>query len=280
MHVRSPRVLLLSICLAAFTGRMAAQQPVLFTEPPSSHELTTSIFTDADIDRLTDTLQRAMAVPAGSTDPTADPELQLWKFTKWLQTGQLSPEQETRITDRLGALSQQFPARAPMLQQEQRTVKGLTIGKTAPEIVGHDLDGQEFRLSDYRGKVVVLTFSGDWCGICRAQYPYQRLLQDLYKDQPFAIVSVNSDNNVDAARRGKVKAGLTYRSWWDGYGDSRIEGPIARLYNVYGWPTTYVLDERGVIRFVDLRQEDLLKGVRQLMDDLEQKIVLAQNQTR
>ena len=42
-------------------------------------------------------------------------------------------------------------------------LRQLSIGKEAPQIVGQDVDGRTLTLSDYRGKVVVLTFSGDWC---------------------------------------------------------------------------------------------------------------------
>jgi peroxiredoxin len=281
MHVRSPRVVMLfSVCLAAsaiFAARARAQQPLGFAEP-ASRDLVTPPFSDADVDRLMETLEGAWGVSPDSTDPTADPELQLWKFTRWIQTGELSPEQTSRVRQRLAVLGERYPERSDLIARELRIIPALTIGKPAPEIVGRDLDGQDLRLSDYRGKIVVLTFSGDWCGICRAQYPYQRLLLDLYKNLPFAIVSVSSDTSPDVARRAKAKAGLDYRSWWDGYGSSKIAGPISTAYNVYGWPTTYVLDEHGTIRFVDLRQEDLLKAVRQLMDDLEHKLVLAQMQ--
>ncbi len=144
----------------------------------------------------------------------------------------------------------------------------LAVGSVAPDIVGHDLDGVEFRLSDYRGKVVVLEFSGDWCGICRSEYPYERLMLDLYKNNwPFAILSVNSDSDPALAKQAKAAQGLTYRSWWDGRSTESSAGPIAAAWHVTGWPTLYVLDGDGVIRFVNLRQEDLLKAVRQLVTD-------------
>ena len=47
--------------------------------------------------------------------------------------------------------------------------------EVAPEIEGKDADGDAFKLSDYRGKVVVMTFSGNWCGPCRAMYPDERV---------------------------------------------------------------------------------------------------------
>jgi peroxiredoxin len=144
-------------------------------------------------------------------------------------------------------------------------VETLTIGKIAPDIIGRDLNGSEFKLSDYHGKVVALVFFGEWCGICRTQYPYERLLLELYKNWPFAMLGVDSDADRDATRKAMSDRGLDYRAWWDGYLADNTGGPIASDWDVSGWPTIYLIDGNGVIRFVDLRQEDLLKGVRQLL---------------
>src|SRR5262249_24220295 len=152
---------------------------------------------------------------------------------------------------------------AAVVDKARYMVTSLTIGKVAPDIVGEDLDGTPLKLSDYRGKVVLLVFSGDWCGICRTQYPYERLLLELYQAWPFAIVGVDSGSSVDAARQNHIDQHLAYRSWWDGA--QSTPGSIASAWNVQGWPTAYLLDADGVIRFVDLRDEDLLKGVRQLL---------------
>ena len=63
------------------------------------------------------------------------------------------------------------PPVAPVQQQRR-----LQVGETAPEIEGNDLDGKAMKLSDFRGKVVVLDFWGDWCPFCKAAYTYQRQL--------------------------------------------------------------------------------------------------------
>jgi thiol-disulfide isomerase/thioredoxin len=110
-------------------------------------------------------------------------------------------------------------------------------------------------------------FWGDWCGICRTQYPYERLLLELYKNWPFAIVGVNSDASREIARQSALTNKLAYRSWWDGGAQEPTKGPIASAWNVDGWPTVYVLDGRGIIRYVDIGHEDLLKGVQQLLSE-------------
>lgn len=53
-------------------------------------------------------------------------------------------------------------------------MRHLAIGTTAPDIVGSDHQGKSFGLRNFRGKVVVLTFSGNWCGPCRGMYPQER----------------------------------------------------------------------------------------------------------
>jgi peroxiredoxin len=228
-------------------------------------------YTDAEIDDLTATLD---ALLEHQTDPDQwglDAGSHLWTFVERLQNGILSATQEARVEAHLDAIARQHPEGAGVIAKYRNVVSRLTVGKVAPDIIGKDLDGQELRLSDYRGQVIVLAFSGDWCGACRVEYPYQKLLIDLYKDRPLTILSVNSDKDPLVAKKAKADRGLIYRSWWDGYGEKNTSGPIASDWAVTGWPTTYLIDDQGVIRFVNLRQEDMLKGVKQLMGELASK---------
>lgn len=228
-----------------------------------SFDITVPAFSDADVAHFTTTLDTMLAerpVAATSID-----DARIWDVARGLQTGVLSPAQEMRVDNALVLAAKKTSSSAALAGRIRHLVDTLTVGKTAPEIAGRDLDGTEFRLSDYRGKVVALIFSGDWCGICRTQYPYERLLLDVYKNWPFAILGVDSDGDREATRKAMVDRGLPYRTWWDGYLPDNTAGPIATNWEVTGWPTVYVIDANGVIRFVDLRQEDLLKGVRDLL---------------
>jgi peroxiredoxin len=270
MNVSLTSVAFLLVSAVLFDSPKAvAQQSLSGVRTRPAYEISVPAFADADVEQLIASLDSTLSSAAGSTSRAEDVRMVLWGFARLLQGGRLSPAQEARVLDHLGDIGRSDPGFAAAVAKPGFMVSKLTIGKVAPEIVGKDLDGAEFRLSDYRGKVVVVMFSGDWCGICRTDYPYERLLLELYKNWPFVIVSVNSDRDRDAARRAKQANGLTYRSWWDGGGVEATSGPIASAWNVMGWPATYVLDERGVIRFVDLRHEDLLKGVGQLLTETQ-----------
>jgi thiol-disulfide isomerase/thioredoxin len=139
----------------------------------------------------------------------------------------------------------------------------LAVGKPAPEIEGEDADGKHFKLSDYRGKVVVLDFWGHWCPDCRAIYPRQRALVKRLEGKPFALVGINSDENKDHLKSVLNQRGVTWRYWWDG--GSR-NGPIATSWNILGWPTLYVIDARGIIRHKG--HEELAEKLDQIIDEL------------
>jgi thiol-disulfide isomerase/thioredoxin len=281
MDVRSPLRQALTVALLAVstsTIASAQQSPLPSTaqeqlQPASPSDvgfperqeltLTTPRFQNRDISALTATLDRLLANPAG----TAEARSSLWNFARQLQAGRMTPAQEAQVLKHLDKIGRARPELTRIVGNTQRMIRDLTPGKVAPEIIGTDLDGIEFQLKDYRGKVVVLLFSADWCGICRTLNPYERLMAELYKNWPFAIVSVETGANRELARRAKEQQGLHYRSWWDGSPGEEVEGPIASAWNVGGLPTLYVIDGDGVIRFVDVRYEDLLKAVRQLLNE-------------
>jgi thiol-disulfide isomerase/thioredoxin len=131
-------------------------------------------------------------------------------------------------------------------------LRHLAIGKQVPEIEAEDLDGKRLKLSDFRGKVVLLDFWGNWSPPCRAMYPYERSLVKKLADKPFALVGVNSDPDRDKLKEVLTKEQITWRSFWNGpdgwIGPEGNGGPISGQWNVRRWPTLYVIDAKGIIR--------------------------------
>jgi thiol-disulfide isomerase/thioredoxin len=155
---------------------------------------------------------------------------------------------------------------AEIARSDLHELRRLSLGQVAPEIQGTDADGHVFKLSDYRGKVVVLTFSGNWCGPCRGMYPDERELVKNLKDKPFALLSVNTDADRATLQKSIKDGEITWRCWWDGGKD----GPICTNWNVTSFPTVYVLDGSGTIRLKDLRGPSLIEAVNNLLKKQEQ----------
>jgi hypothetical protein len=97
--------------------------------------------------------------------------------------------------------------------------------------------------------------------------PHERSLVEKLKDKPFALVGVNSDADLDYYRREAAKNGVTWRSFW--CGRKGAGGPIPAKWGVTGWPTIYVLDHKGVIRFKNVRGEQMTDAVERLLAELE-----------
>jgi peroxiredoxin len=140
-------------------------------------------------------------------------------------------------------------------------LRNLTAGKQAPEISALNLDGNPMKLSDFRGKVVVLVFTGHWCGPCRAMYPEERELMAHLRGKPFTFVGVNTDRDRDAFLKVRKEEELTWPWWFDGGTD----GPITTRWNIEAFPTTFVLDQEGIIRHRGLRGEELKSAVEKLL---------------
>ncbi len=221
--------------------------------------------TDGQVEKLLATLDRLVSKQTDASKWQKDAELHFWRLQNRLERARLSAPQEARVVAAIDVMEKAHPDAKAYLDHRKWMIQNLGIGKVAPDIVGKDFSNVEFKLGDSRGKVTVVVFTGEWCGPCRSEYPFQRLMLELYKDKPFALLGVNSDAKLEVAKKGKVDSHLSYRAWWDGFAEKNTEGPIAKAWGVTGWPTMYVLDKDGVIQFAGLRHEDLLKAVAQLM---------------
>lgn len=227
-------------------------------------------FEDGQVEQLLAELEATLNVPEASGNFEDEASISLWQLSGQLQQGTLSEEQSVRVSAFLDRLAEMYPDAAEELDKQRFVIENLMPGRVAPNIVGKDTEGVEFALEDYRGKIVALIFSGQWCGPCRGEYPYHRAMLEIYDAEDVALLGVNSDAVLDTILQAKEREGLDYRTWWDGHGQPdadlvAAEGPIATRWNVLGWPQIYVLDEEGVIRHTDKRGGSLIAAVDELL---------------
>ncbi|HUR26712.1 MAG TPA: TlpA disulfide reductase family protein [Planctomycetota bacterium] len=119
-------------------------------------------------------------------------------------------------------------------------------GEPAPEVEGQNPADQRVRLSEQRGKVVLLCFWGDWCSPCRALYERQRELAAKLASRPFTIFGVGSEPERDVFRSVCEKERFSWPNAWDGAAGTA--GSIATRWRVRVWPTWYLIDAGGIVR--------------------------------
>ncbi len=121
----------------------------------------------------------------------------------------------------------------------------MELGRPAPAFSARALSGdQSYSLSQYRGKVVFLDFWASWCGPCATSLP---LLEDLRSEFPahaFQILAVNVDRDPDKARAFLARHPIGYPSVSD------PEGRLPETFGLAAMPTSYLIDRRGVVRYV------------------------------
>lgn len=91
--------------------------------------------------------------------------------------------------------------------------------------------------------------------------PHERSLVKKLESKPFALIGVNSDKDLADLKQKLAAEQMTWRHFYDG----STSGPIAKAWNVHGWPTTYVIDQDGIIRHRDLRDEEAEQAIEALL---------------
>lgn len=127
------------------------------------------------------------------------------------------------------------------------------IGTSAPDIAMTDTAGKTFRVSDYRGKVLVLDFWYVWCKPCIDKFPAIKQMIESYAGKPLAAIGVNIDipERVEQAKKVIADNQLSWRQVVEG------KGEFLPVYQVYGrlperpmsFPIYVAIDERGITRY-------------------------------
>ena len=136
--------------------------------------------------------------------------------------------------------------------------------KEAPDFSLKDADGRTVRLSEFKGKVVLLNFWATWCGPCKIEIPWFMDFERKYKDRKFAVIGVAMDDEGwQVVKPFITDLGVNYRV---------VKGSdlIAQLYGgVEALPTTFLLDREGRVASVHVGlagRRDFEEGIEKLLE--------------
>lgn len=139
-----------------------------------------------------------------------------------------------------------------------------TMNEPAPDFTLKSNQGENLRLEDYRGQVVMLNFWASWCGPCRQEMPVMDDIHEQYKDLGFTVLAVNVDQNKAEADRFLSAVPVDFPILYDS------ESRVSEMYGVDAMPSTVMIDRDGNARFLHRGykpgyEEDYVKQVRQLI---------------
>lgn len=138
-------------------------------------------------------------------------------------------------------------------------------GSIAPELEFNDPTGKTRKLSDLRGKVVLIDFWASWCGPCRRENPHVVSMYQKYHDKGFEVFSVSLDKDLNAWKGAIEKDGLV---WPNHVSDLKGWGSAAaKLYGVSSIPCTFLIDKDGRILAKGLRGDTLTQALQQLFGE-------------
>ncbi|MFP3853019.1 MAG: TlpA family protein disulfide reductase [Anaerolineales bacterium] len=127
-----------------------------------------------------------------------------------------------------------------------RQMQQPLVGEPAPAFSTTDSQGAPIALQDFSGQVVLLNFWATWCGPCEVEMPLLQQRYEALRDQGFVVLAINYDESREKVVAFGDRLGLDFPLLLDRGGE------IQRSYQVRGYPSSYLVDEEGIIRDVHI----------------------------
>jgi len=142
-----------------------------------------------------------------------------------------------------------------MLNRDER----ISSGEMAPEFSAKTLEGKAFKLSDYRGKHVLLDFWATWCGPCRGETPNLKAVYEKYgRREDFVMIGLSLDKDVDKPLAYAKENGC---AWVDGFLGDWGKDTVTKKYGVHGIPSIFLIGPDGKVVAEGLRGEGIMQAV-------------------
>lgn len=145
-----------------------------------------------------------------------------------------------------------YPSCNDNSKEEKWDIKEQSIEKKAPDFVLNDLKENRVKLSDYKGKEVLLVFGTTWCPYCRAEIPHLKKTYSQYKEQGLEIINIYIQERKEKVAAFAAKYELPYKVLLD------VDGSVAHGYRVQGVPTKFLISKDGDILCRACRSIDVL----------------------
>ena len=187
-------------------------------------------------------------------------------FASLAAIGMINPRKDFQFLDSLMAgLDNKYPNMKTIisLRQQLDELRVLSVGQPAPEIALPNPDGEIVKLSDLRGKYVLIDFWAAWCKPCRDENPNIVRLYHEYKDNGFEVFGVSLDRTKEAWVEAIEDDGLV----WTQVSDLKyFNSEAAAIYQINAIPATYMIDPDGNILAKDLRGIGLENKLKELFN--------------
>jgi len=139
----------------------------------------------------------------------------------------------------------------------------LKIGQPIPDFDTTTVDGKPFKLSDLKGKVILLDFWATWCPPCILQLPHMKQLYERNKDKNFVLVGISADETAEDLKNFLENENMQWPQIFDG---SDTTSTIAEQYGVFIRPTTVLIDAKGNVSAIDVYGKRLDEAVDKLLE--------------
>lgn len=150
----------------------------------------------------------------------------------------------------------------PACSEKNRPEKENQIGQPAPAFTLKDINATPFSLDNFKGRVVLLRFWATRCESCKVEMPKLELSYRALLPKGFIVIAINVEDPAEKAAEFVKEIRLTYPILMD------EKKEVTKLYEVYGVPTSFIIDRKGIIReriFGDLSEDAVEKMVSPLL---------------